>query len=156
MEWDRRSGRAAAVRIEAADDAMFRERDAWRYDPPYDFYDGDGLPVKNPEFFFAVRDDEGALIGFYLFGPVDDDALFYGFGLRPDLTGRGLGEQFVLAGLEFARPIHGQRRVVLNVAAFNERAIRLYRRLGFTETGRHVQTFDRYGAVEFIDMERPG
>src|ERR1700733_3826842 len=35
MEWDRRSGRAAAVRIEAADDAMFRELDAWRYDPPY-------------------------------------------------------------------------------------------------------------------------
>jgi RimJ/RimL family protein N-acetyltransferase len=143
------------VRIEAADDLMFRERDAWRYDPPYDFYDGDGLPVKNPEFFFAVRDDEGALVGFYFFGP-DGDALFYGLGLRPDLTGRGLDEQFVLAGLEFARSLHGQRRVVLNVAAFNERAIRLYRRVGFTETGRHVQTFARYGAVEFIDMERPG
>jgi [ribosomal protein S18]-alanine N-acetyltransferase len=155
MEWDRRSGRAATVRIEAADDAMFRERDAWRYDPPYDFYDGDGLPVKNPEFFYAVRDDEGALIGFYFFGPCGD-ALFYGFGLRPDLTGRGLGEQFVLAGLEFARPIYGQRRVVLDVAAFNERAIRLYRRLGFTETGRHTETFERYGAVEFIDIEKPG
>ena len=53
MEQDR-SGRAAAVRIEAADEAMFRERDAWRYDPPYDFYDGDGLPVKNPELFRVV------------------------------------------------------------------------------------------------------
>jgi hypothetical protein len=28
--------------------------------------------------------------------------------------------------------------------------------LSFTETGRHAETFDRYGAVEFIDMERPG
>jgi len=155
MEWDRCSGRAAAVRIEAADDAMFRERDAWRYDPPYDFYNGDGLPVKNPEFFFAVRDDEGALIGFYFFGPCGD-ALFYGLGLRPDLTGRGLGEQFMLAGLTFARPIYGHRRVVLDVAAFNERAIRLYRRVGFTETGRHTETFDGYGAVEFVDMEKPG
>ena len=154
MEWDRHLGRAAAVRIEAADDAMFRERDAWRYDPPYDFYDSDGLPVKNPEFFFAVRDDEGALIGFYFLPR--GDALFYGFGLRPDLTGRGLGEQFVLAGLKFARPIYGRRRVVLDVAAFNEHAIRLYRRLGFTETGRHTETFDGYGAVEFVDMEMPG
>jgi len=34
-----------------------------------------------------------------------------------------------------------------------ERAIRLYRRLGFDETGQHVETFDGYGAVEFIDME---
>jgi [ribosomal protein S18]-alanine N-acetyltransferase len=155
MEWDRRSGRVAAVRIEAADDAMFRERDAWRYDPPYDFYDGDGLPVKNPEFFFAVRDDEGALIGFYFFAPCGD-ALFFGLGLRPDLTGRGLGEQFMLTGLKFARSIYGHRCVVLDVAAFNERAIRLYRRVGFTETGRHTETFDGYGAVEFVDMEMPG
>jgi [ribosomal protein S18]-alanine N-acetyltransferase len=131
---------------------MFRERDAWRYDPPYDFYDGDGLPVKNPECFFAVRDDEGALTGFYFFQP-DGDELFYGLGLRPDLTGRGLGEQFVLAGLEFARTTYGPLRVVLFVAAFNERAIRLYRRLGFTETGRHTDTFAGYGVVEFIDME---
>ena len=99
------SGTGAAVRIEAADEAMFRERDAWRYDPPYDFYDGDGRPVKNPELFYAVRDDEGALTGFYFFQPCDDDALFYGLGLRPDLTGRGLGEQFMLAGLEFARTL---------------------------------------------------
>ena len=44
--------------------------------------------------------------------------------------------------------------VVLDVAAFNERAIRLYRRLGFDKTGQHVETFDGYGAVEFIDMEK--
>jgi hypothetical protein len=35
-----------------------------------------------------------------------------------------------------------------------ERAIRLYRRLGFDETGQHVETFDGYGAVKFIDMEK--
>src|SRR6185503_5310592 len=55
-------GWVGAVRIEPADDAMFGERDAWRYEPPYDFYDSDGLPVKNPEFFFAARDDDGTLI----------------------------------------------------------------------------------------------
>jgi len=143
------------VRIEPADDAMFRERDAWRYDPPYDFYNSDGLPVKNPELFFAVRDDDGALAGFYFFEPADG-AVFYGLGLRPDLAGRRLGEQFVLSGLEFARSLYGRRRIVLDVAAFNERAIRLYKRVGFTEFGRHSVTFESYGAVEFVDMERPG
>jgi ribosomal-protein-alanine N-acetyltransferase len=112
-------GNGGVVRIEPADDAMFRERDAWRYEPPYDFYDSDGLPVKNPEFFFAARDDDGTLIGFYFLEP-RDGALFYGFGMRPDLTGRGLGEQFVLAGLEFARLLYGARRVVLDVAALND------------------------------------
>jgi RimJ/RimL family protein N-acetyltransferase len=138
---------------------MFRERDQWRYDPPYDFYDGDGEdgeagePVKNPERFFAARDDDGTLVGFYYF-ELDGDVLFYGFGLRPDLTGRGLGEQFIRAGLEFARERYAPRRVVLDVAAFNKRAIRLYQRVGFVETGRHFETFDGYGSVEFIDMEK--
>ncbi|WP_131766903.1 GNAT family N-acetyltransferase [Candidatus Protofrankia californiensis] len=140
------------MRIEPADDGMFRERDQWRYDPPYDFYDDDGQPVKNPERFFAARDDDGTLVGFYYFEQ-NGDVLFYGFGLRPDLTGRGLGEQFVRAGLEFGRARHAPRQVVLDVAAFNERAIRVYQRVGFTETGRRVETFDRWGAVEFVEME---
>ncbi|MBE8515930.1 GNAT family N-acetyltransferase [Amycolatopsis sp. H6(2020)] len=151
----RREEGRGVVRIEPAGEAMFRERDAWRYDPPYDFYDSDGLPVKNPELFFSARDDDDALIGFYFFEPCGD-ALFYGFGLRPDLTGRGLGEQFVLDGLKFARLLYGRCPVVLDVAAFNERAIRLYRRLGFTESGRHAETFGGHGVVEFIDMEMPG
>jgi RimJ/RimL family protein N-acetyltransferase len=41
----------------------------------------------------------------------------------------------------------------LNVAAFNERAITVYGRAGFRETGRHVRSFDRWGDVEFVEME---
>ncbi|WP_322760630.1 GNAT family N-acetyltransferase [Frankia sp. Cr2] len=141
------------MRIEPADDSVFRERCRWRYDPPYDFYDDEG-PENNPERCFAARDDDdGRLVGFYEFEP-QGEVLVYGLGLRPDCTGRGLGEQFVRAGLEFAREVYAPRRVVLAVAAFNVRAIRVYRRLGFTETGRHVRTFERYGAVEFVDMEK--
>ncbi|MEX5635626.1 GNAT family N-acetyltransferase [Parafrankia sp. FMc2] len=57
------------------------------------------------------------------------------------------------AGLEFAREVYAPRRVVLAVAAFNVRAIRVYQSVGFTETGRHVRTFERYGAEDFVDME---
>lgn len=141
------------MKIEPADDGMFRERAGWRYPPPYDFYNDDGEPVKNPERFLAVRDDDDSLIGFYYFEK-DRDALFYGLGLRPDLTGRGFGESFVRVGLDHVRARYGPRRVVLDVAAFNQRAIRVYRRVGFVETGRHTETFDHHGEVEFIDMER--
>ena len=44
--------------------------------------------MKNPELFFAARDDDGALVGFYFFQP-RDDALFYRLGLRPDLPAAG-------------------------------------------------------------------
>jgi RimJ/RimL family protein N-acetyltransferase len=39
------------------------------------------------------------------------------------------------------------------VAAFNERAIRVYARAGFRETGRKLRSFPRWGEVEFVDME---
>jgi [ribosomal protein S18]-alanine N-acetyltransferase len=126
--------------------------DGWRYEPPYDFYNGEDDPVENPERFFLVRDDTGDLLGFYYFEE-RPDAVEIGLGLRPDLTGRGLGLQFFLDGVSFAKRTFGEKHVVLNVAAFNDRAITVYRRAGFRETGRHIRRFDRWGEVEFVEME---
>jgi RimJ/RimL family protein N-acetyltransferase len=130
----------------------FADYEQWHYQPPYDFYDSDQEPVLNPERYFAVRDDAGALIGFLYFEP-KDDVLEYGLGLRPDLTGKGLGLDFFRAGLEFGRESYRPSLVRLFVAAFNERAIKVYERAVFRETGRHVRTFERWGDVEFVSMD---
>jgi RimJ/RimL family protein N-acetyltransferase len=143
------------VGIEPGDASFFREYARWRYTPPYDFYDSDQEPVKNPERYFASRGEDGALIGFYYF-ELKGGVLEYGLGLRPDLTGRGLGEEFMRAGLEFGRARFAPRKIILNVAAFNERAIRVYERLGFCEVGRHIRTFKRWGEVEFVEMVERG
>jgi RimJ/RimL family protein N-acetyltransferase len=131
----------------------FRQRATWRYEPPFDFYDGDVDPVLNPERFFEALGEDGLLVGFYYFEE-KGDALEIGLGLRPDLTGRGLGFDFFLAGLDFGRRRFRPARLILNVAAFNERAIRVYERAGFRETGRHTRQFDRWGDVEFVEMEQ--
>ncbi len=141
-------------RIERATDDLFSERAAWRYPPPYDFYDDDGVPPNNPERFYSVCTEDGTLAGFYYFEE-RDDAIFYGLGLRPDLTGRGLGTAFVSTGLEFAEELFGRRRIVLDVAAFNERAIRVYECAGFRRTGSRLRFFEGWGDVPFVDMERP-
>jgi RimJ/RimL family protein N-acetyltransferase len=140
------------VKIEPVAPRDFDEMATWRYEQPYDFYDGDEEPVKNPERYFAARDDDGTLVGFFYFEP-KDDVLEYGLGLRPGLTGRGLGLDFFRTGLEFGRERYRAARVRLFVAAFNERAIKVYERAGFRETGRHMRKFARWGEVEFVNME---
>ncbi len=140
------------ARIELASPEAMAEIEGWAYEPPYDFYDGKHEPVRNPERFFSARDHDGSLVGFYYFelkGPI----LEYGLGLRPDLTGRGHGLDFVRAGLEFGRKRFRPEQIVLAVAAFNERAIAVYERAGFAETGRHVRSFPEFGDVEFVDMK---
>jgi ribosomal-protein-alanine N-acetyltransferase len=42
--------------------------------------------------------------------------------MRPDLTGQGLGVEYLLAGLESARERFSPERFSLSVATFNERA----------------------------------
>ena len=130
----------------------FAELATWHYEPPYDFYDGDQEEPLNPERHFAVRDEADAMIGFYYFEP-NDDVLDYGLGLRPDLVGRGLGPDFFREGLEFGRVRYRPRLIRLHVAAFNERAIKVYERAGFREVSRHMRTFERWGEVEFITMD---
>jgi RimJ/RimL family protein N-acetyltransferase len=138
--------------IRPASDATFRAMESWRYEPPYDFYDGDVEPVLNPERFYEALDEDDSLVGFYYFEE-KGDALEIGLGLRPELTGRGLGLEFFRAGVEFGRERYRATRIILAVAAFNERAVKVYERGGFHITGRHMRHFERWGAVEFIDME---
>jgi len=60
-----------------------------------------------------------------------------GIGIAPEWQGRGLGRQMLLRLLDWADNWGGVLRVELHVHADNERAMALYRKLGFIEEGRH-------------------
>jgi ribosomal-protein-alanine N-acetyltransferase len=133
---------------------------AWHYAPPYDFYDAvadeeDLAELLDPASwvsnYHSVKDERGALVGFFSFKR-KGSALVIGLGLRPDLTGRGLGRAFVRAGLGFARAKFHPELFVLDVATFNERARRVYEAVGFEPQGPWQQTSP---AVEFLRMTRP-
>jgi RimJ/RimL family protein N-acetyltransferase len=133
----------------------------WRYEPPYDFYD----LASDPADEAAMRDPARAGLCRAVFGESDrleafwyfdwhGDVVEVGVGLRPDLTGRQLGESFLRAQLEYASHNWQPESFRLFVAAWNERAIRLYERLGFREVARDTRHFELVGDHEFIQMER--
>ena len=110
-------------------DEEVREISGWRYGPPYDFYDWMSAPEDLEELldpkrrkgaYLSIFDDEEALVGFFGI-EAKDRTVDVGLGLRPVLTGAGLGLDYLLAGLEFARQRHSPTRFTLTVATFNER-----------------------------------
>lgn len=137
-----------------------RWRDAWaisrwHYPGPYAIYDMNmfvpmlieqAISLVGAHLFYHALDDQGALVGFFSFVARDGD-VEVGVALRPDLTGRGLGVEFVLSGLDFARAKFHPAHFRLDVATFNQRAMRVYERAGF----KSVQTFTR--AIGRMQME---
>lgn len=134
----------------------------WQYAAPYETYDmvgTDPAELLLPEVgYHAVLADD-RLIGFRSYGPdgqvpgwdYDDSALDTGGGLRPELTGQGLGRAVISTGLAYGRERFAPAAFRVTVASFNARALRTVESLGFKRIGTFAASRDRR---EFIVLER--
>lgn len=133
----------------------------WHYPDAYAFYDLDrdledyqellDFETWPPNTKFSVTDPDGELIGFFEL-TTSNAVTDIGLGLRPDLTGQGLGQQFLQVGLSFAQRRFHPRLFRLKVAAFNQRAITVYKRAGF-KTIRIYEQKTNGGLYNFIEMQ---
>lgn len=133
----------------------------WHYPEPFSFYDWpadeDDLaelldPDRRGEAYYVVEDEGGELVGHFSFRP-EGRTLVIGLGLRPDLTGLGLGGGFLAAGLDYGRERFEPEGFSLAVATFNERAIKVYERSGFVRARVYMHRTN--GADwEFVEMRR--
>lgn len=131
----------------------------WHYDGEYSFYDMEADKEDLEEFLnpeergnstFAVT-KENELIAFLSISKVTDRIFDIGLGMRPDLTGKGNGIEFLRAGINFIQSEYKPEKITLSVATFNQRATILYRKVGFKD----VETFtqDTNGSTfEFLKM----
>ena len=118
----------------------------WRYEPPYDLYNlsgSDREALRMPENqYYAVRESPDRLIGYCCFGmearvlggkyPQDGDrTLDVGIGLCPELVGQGFGVYFVSTILTFAYSSYMPECIRVTVAAFNQRSLKTFQKLGF-------------------------
>jgi ribosomal-protein-alanine N-acetyltransferase len=127
----------------------------WEYEPPYDEYNikrNTGYLLDLDRGYLSVFNGH-ELIGFCCFKAearitqivYDDEYLDIGLGLSPQHVGNGRGTKFVEALLYYARTTYNTTAFRLTVADFNERAIKVYERVGFS-TERHVPSdFNAYG-----------
>lgn len=124
-----------------------REISAWTYEEPYSLYSMDDSQdtieeLMNGTYYTVFNDND--IIGYFCFGESAqipggrtkglynvENAMDIGLGLRPDLTGKGIGVEFVIKGIEFGINKYRPGKVRLTVAAFNKRAIRVYEKAGF-------------------------
>jgi [ribosomal protein S18]-alanine N-acetyltransferase len=118
-----------------------REISKWVYEVPYDIYNigEEGIVELLAGNYYSVVEDNSKLICFFCNGkeaqvPGGDYVGNYidiGLGVRPDLTGMGLGLKMVQLELDYFRTVTKERQFRLTVAAFNERAINVYKKVGF-------------------------
>lgn len=118
----------------------------WKYEGIYSFYDhnGDAIDGYMDGTHFACINASDELIGYFCFGAdariptietnvYDKGFLDIGLGLKPDLCGKSNGFAFLNHGLDYAQKCYATTHFRLSVAIFNERAIRLYKKVGFVE-----------------------
>ena len=92
--------------------------------------------------------DTGRLIGSCAFSQVDGEngsAMYHITIGEKDTWGHGYGTQATQLMLDHALGTLGLHRIALTVSEFNERAIRAYRRCGFTVEGRARESIWRDG-----------
>jgi ribosomal-protein-alanine N-acetyltransferase len=138
----------------------------WRYDPPYDLYDlspADLSGLLTPaNRYHQVLDRDKVMVGFCCFGEDaqvpggcydqgEPGVLDIGVGLRPDLTGKKLGKDFVAAVLEYAHKTYHPGIFRVSVASFNQRSLKTFQGLGFKVSCHFTRELVE---IEFIQMER--
>ncbi len=132
----------------------------WHYDGEYSFYDmeadQDDLeefinPKRRGTSMYSVMENR-ELIGFFSANKVNNHTVDISLGLRPDLTGKGIGMEFLRNGMDFIKNKYKPKKMTLSVASFNQRAIKVYRKIGFKDTNTFMQHTNGC-TYEFVKME---
>ncbi|MGF9965322.1 GNAT family N-acetyltransferase [Bacillus rhizoplanae] len=147
-----------------------KDINVWQYDAPYELYSFTGASETLEELldgtYYGVCNEHNEIIGYFCFGdnaqvPGGRDAKLYtgecvvdiGLGMKPALTGKGLGISFLQAGLQFVKEQFRSEKIRLSVAAFNERAIHLYMKAGFQKKASFMSRGREFLLMEYDTAE---
>ena len=141
----------------------------WAYPPPYDFYNMNtevGIERELMDGSYAAVYQNQQLAGYVCFGenariPSGEKQGLYegsgiidiGFGMDPELTGQGKGREFLRSILDYTEKTYRPAVIRLTVAAFNKRALKVYKSCGFINV-MVLETEAEQNNTTYIIMER--
>ncbi len=131
----------------------------WKYDDIYSFYDMTADAEDYEEFidedlrnqndhYEALENNK--LIGFFCVIQ-ENSSIEIGLGMRPDICGKGKGKHFVKQIIDFLEHNYKFDKLIMNVASFNQRAIKVYRSCGFKDS-EITKRSSNGGVYEFLTL----
>lgn len=133
--------------------------DEWKYEGIYSFYDMTADPedyegfvdadLRNKNDHYEVLENE-SLIGFFCVIR-EGASIEIGLGMRPDLCGKGKGRWFLEQILAFIERNYEFDKLIMNVARFNQRAIKVYHSCGFQDA-ELIKRSSNGGIYEFLTL----
>lgn len=89
---------------------------------------------------YIVYEVEGEIVGFLVFSRYEKARLSHTgsmeMGIKEKYCNQGIGTVLINYLLSWAQKQNGLEKICLGVVSINDRAIRVYRRMGFVEEGR--------------------
>ena len=134
---------------------------SWQYEGEYAIYNepsyqeqkekgiGFGNPARDKNFYAYCDGQE--LVGFTNILE-EQQAVFIGSGVRPDLCGQGYGQQMMKLAQTISQTLYPGKPLYLEVRSWNRRAIRCYEKAGFVAEGEPFIQRTPIGEGEFIRM----
>ncbi|MEI5909295.1 GNAT family N-acetyltransferase [Bacillus spongiae] len=89
---------------------------------------------------YIVFEKDGKVVGFLVFYRYDMDRLKHagslGMGIREEYCNQGIGTKLLEFLIKWAKNQKDLEKICLGVVSVNDRAIKVYKRMGFVEEGR--------------------
>lgn len=138
----------------------------WRYSGEYSVYNypdwnmvvsqnwGITIKEKRKNEFMAVVNEMDSFCG-YIRLINQNDCILIGVGLKPELCGIGLGNTLMYLLKMECKKRYNNKKIVLEVRCFNERAIKCYKKAGFNIAGTYEKS-TLSGKDKFFNMEYTG
>ena len=151
--------------VENMNEKFARQICSWKYEGEYEIYNtvsfeemkSKKISLLDPErmnnYICFIDEEYNEVIAYINIMKKENDDIFIGIGLKPNLCGKGLGKEFLQIGIKKALDRYPRHKIVLQVRSWNKRAIKSYLNTGFKITKKEEMLDYTGKKVEFIFLE---